>query len=234
MKMQKGISPGIRQLEFDAPKSASKRKVESKKKTTSVRTYGLEAFGMENEGQSSLRKFFENPRDVIGHPPNPIMKMQLLKLWKEAAGAEDIGDFETFINEASDLSYDEAKKNLLRTYSTPERLHVKNARDIEEVFHAEMCESAIEECGKGDATACKVACEDCGVTDDCISVPDIRIAQKIADIAGVPVAVPQKPVQKPRKALVTKPIVITRRIPSNGIVKITRADIKAGRIVLEW
>jgi hypothetical protein len=47
-----------------------------------------------------------NQRDVIGNPPNSIMRMLLSRLWKEVLGSEDIWNFRTFMKEAAeDLWY---------------------------------------------------------------------------------------------------------------------------------
>lgn len=218
-----------------------------------------------------LGSLLANPKDVIGSPPNPIMKMQLTRLWKEVLGAGDIGDFETFMNEASDLTYREAREKLLRTYGTPGRLHVRSAGDIEGAFHVQMCESAAEECDKGNPEACRVACQDCGITEFCPPQPkkpepevkpepketvkpivhhvkpvvqDRRLAQRLADVTGMPVALPstQEPVQKPRKALGkatqpemrAKPSTVIKKIPRSGVIRITEKDIRVGKIVLEW
>gem|GEM_PF-1362690 len=116
---------------------------------------------------SEVKRLKENPRDVIGDPPNSIMRMQLLKLWKEVLGFEDVGDFRTFMKEAVDLTYDEARRKLLKTYGTPERIQMKSVKDVEEAFHGQMCEGAEEQCGKGDAEACRTACEDCGIEEVC-------------------------------------------------------------------
>ncbi len=116
-----------------------------------------------------------NPRDVIGSPPNFIMKLQLFKLWKDVLGAEDIGDFETFMKEASDLTYDEAKEKLFRTYGQPKQMTSgylsAKASDAEARIHAGMCDSAAEECDKGNPEACRVACQDCGITEFCPPQP---------------------------------------------------------------
>ncbi|HUW68552.1 MAG TPA: hypothetical protein VMW20_11025, partial [Candidatus Nanoarchaeia archaeon] len=66
--------------------------------------------------------------------------------------------------------YDEARRKLLKTYGTPERIHMKGLKDIEEAFHAHMCEAAEEQCGKGDTKACRTACEDCGIEEVCAPV----------------------------------------------------------------
>ncbi|TFH42489.1 MAG: hypothetical protein E4G94_06205 [ANME-2 cluster archaeon] len=50
---------------------------------------------------SEVKRLKEKPRDVIGDPPNSIMRMQLSRLWKEVLGSEDIGDFRTFMKEAA-------------------------------------------------------------------------------------------------------------------------------------
>ena len=105
-----------------------------------------------------VKRLKENPRDVIGNPPNSIMRMQLLKLWKEVLGSDDVGDFRTFMKEATNLTYDEAKRKLLKTYGTPERIQLKSVKDVEEAFHGQMCEEAEQQCGKGDAEACRTGC----------------------------------------------------------------------------
>jgi len=56
---------------------------------------------------------------------------------------------------------------LLKTYGTPERIYMKSVKDVEEAFHARMCEAAEEQCGEGDAEACRTACEDCGIEEVC-------------------------------------------------------------------
>ncbi len=45
----------------------------------------------------------------------------------------------------------------------------KSAKDVEEAFHARMCEAAEEQCGNGDAQACRTACEDCRIEVVCAS-----------------------------------------------------------------
>lgn len=59
-------------------------------------------------------------RDVIGSPPNHIMKMQLEKLWASILGAVDVKDFDTWIKEAADLTYQEAKERLIKEYGSPD------------------------------------------------------------------------------------------------------------------
>lgn len=108
-----------------------------------------------------------NPHDVIGDPPNPIMKMQLQKLWTDVRGASDIGDFRTFMKDAADRTYTDAKAKLLREYGTPIGLQVKGLSDIEAKLRSDMCGSAMEACRQGDTSACKVACNDCGITEAC-------------------------------------------------------------------
>jgi len=44
---------------------------------------------------------------------------------------------------------------------------MKGVKDIEGAFHAQMYEAAEEQCGKGDAEACRTACEDCGIEEVC-------------------------------------------------------------------
>jgi len=238
-----GIEAETSQVEFKAPQKTKpktilsrkeEREISKKKAAKGKREYGLEAFGVEKEGQSSLRKFFVNPvlllnpRGMIGDPANPIMRIQLLNLWKRALGAEDLGDFTTFMKEVSDLTYHEAKDKLIKTYGKPKGKESDGTVRAGIQLHEGMCDYAQDQCIHGDMEACKVACEECSITDACLQ---------------------QGPVQKPRKAPETKPIEeihrhvktkpkakssITKRIPPDGIVKITRADMTAGRIVLRW
>ena len=70
------------------------------------------------------------------------MRMQLLKLWKEVLGSDDVGDFRTFMKEAANLTYDEARRRLLKTYGTPERIQLKSVKDVERAFHGQMFEAA--------------------------------------------------------------------------------------------
>ena len=42
---------------------------------------------------------------------------------------------------------------LLKTYGTPERIYMKSVKDVEEAFHARMCETAEKQCGVGDDAA---------------------------------------------------------------------------------
>jgi hypothetical protein len=53
-------------------------------------------------------------------------------------GSEDVGDFRTFMKEAADLTYDEARRKLFKTYGTPERIQIKGVKDVEEAFHAQI------------------------------------------------------------------------------------------------
>lgn len=249
-----GIEFGTTQMEFAVPqKTKSKtllsrkeeRELVKKKAAEGKREYGLEAYGVEKERHSSLRKFFVNPvlllnpRGVIGDPPNPIMRIQLLNLWKQAVGAEDLGDFTTFMKEVSDLTYHEARDKLVRAYGMPGGRESEKIAGAEARLHAGMCDSAAEECEKGDLEACSIACEECGITEACLPQP-------------------QEPVQKPCKASITKPIEEIHRyleergikpgksvkakvrakkaiyvVPESGIVKIRAKDVGKA-IILRW
>lgn len=73
-----GIEAETSQVEFKAPqKTKSKtllsrkeeREITKKKTAKGKREYGLEAFGVEKEGQSNLKKFFVNPiKFLLGNP----------------------------------------------------------------------------------------------------------------------------------------------------------------------
>lgn len=58
----------------------------------------------------------------IGYQPNPIIRKALENLYTSIVGALDIGDFETFLKESADLTYDEAKGKMLEQYGTPKTL----------------------------------------------------------------------------------------------------------------
>lgn len=58
----------------------------------------------------------------IGYPPNPIIRHALEKTYISIVGALDLGDFETFLKESTDLTYDEAKEKLITQYGTPKDL----------------------------------------------------------------------------------------------------------------
>lgn len=59
----------------------------------------------------------------IGYPPtNSFVKQALEKLYISILGAIDLGDFDTFLRESADLTYDEAKDKMIREYGTPTEL----------------------------------------------------------------------------------------------------------------
>ncbi len=58
----------------------------------------------------------------IGVSPNPIIKKALENLYVSIVGALDVGDFETFLKESADLTYDETKDKMLREYGSPKQL----------------------------------------------------------------------------------------------------------------
>ena len=59
----------------------------------------------------------------IGYPPtNAFVKHALEKMYISIVGAIDVGDFETFLKESADLTYDEAKDKMIREYGTQKEL----------------------------------------------------------------------------------------------------------------
>lgn len=58
----------------------------------------------------------------IGASPNPIIRKALENLYISIVGALDLGDFETFLKESADLTYEEAKDKMVREYGTPKEL----------------------------------------------------------------------------------------------------------------
>jgi len=58
----------------------------------------------------------------IGYSPNPIVRKALENLYISIIGAIDLGDFSTFLKEVADLTYDEAKEKMLKTYGSPKEL----------------------------------------------------------------------------------------------------------------
>lgn len=59
----------------------------------------------------------------IGYPPtNIFIRHALEKMYISIVGALDLGDFETFLKESADLTYDEAKDKMIREYGTPTEL----------------------------------------------------------------------------------------------------------------
>ena len=78
----------------------------------------------------------------IGFPPNPIIRQALEKTYISIVGAIDLGDFETFLKEVADLTYDEAKNKLITQYGTPKdlseaRLKAKSAEAEAKMEQAE-------------------------------------------------------------------------------------------------
>lgn len=60
----------------------------------------------------------------IGFPPTPIIRKALENLYTSIVGALDVGDFEVFLKESADLTYDEAKDKMVREYGSPKQLSV--------------------------------------------------------------------------------------------------------------
>ena len=59
----------------------------------------------------------------IGYPPtNAFVRRALENLYISIVGALDVGDFDTFLKESADLTYDEAKDKMIREYGTPTEL----------------------------------------------------------------------------------------------------------------
>ena len=59
----------------------------------------------------------------IGYPPtNAFVRQALEKTYISIMGALDVGDFETFLKEVADLTYDEAKNKLITQYGTQKDL----------------------------------------------------------------------------------------------------------------
>lgn len=59
----------------------------------------------------------------IGYPPkNALIRKALEKTYISILGALDLGDFETFLKEVADLTYDEAKNKLITQYGTQKDL----------------------------------------------------------------------------------------------------------------
>ena len=78
----------------------------------------------------------------IGYPPGPIVRQALEKTYISIVGALDLGDFETFLKEVSDLTYDEAKNKLIAQYGTQKdlsaaRLKAKSAEAEAKIEQAE-------------------------------------------------------------------------------------------------
>lgn len=58
----------------------------------------------------------------IGYPPSGIIRKALENLYISIVGALDVGDFETFLKEVADLTYDEAKEKMIMMFGTPKEL----------------------------------------------------------------------------------------------------------------
>ena len=79
----------------------------------------------------------------IGYPPtNAFIRHALEKLYISIVGALDIGDFDTFLKESADLTYDEAKDKMIREYGTPTELsHARlKAKTAEAASKLELAE----------------------------------------------------------------------------------------------
>lgn len=58
----------------------------------------------------------------LGYPIRGIVRKALENLYISIVGALDVGDFETFLKESADLTYDEAKDKMVREFGTPKEL----------------------------------------------------------------------------------------------------------------
>lgn len=79
----------------------------------------------------------------IGYPPtNAFVRQALEKTYISIVGALDIGDFETFLKEVADLTYDEAKEKMLREYGTQKELSEARlkAKSADAAFKLELAE----------------------------------------------------------------------------------------------
>jgi len=80
----------------------------------------------------------------IGYPPtNAFIRNALEKMYISIVGALDIGDYETFLKEVADLTYDEAKDKMVREYGSPKqlsaaRLKAKSSEAASKLELAEM------------------------------------------------------------------------------------------------
>lgn len=74
---------------------------------------------MYDEDDFLIREKADKP---IGDRPNPIIRQALEKTYISIMGALDVGDFETFLKEVADLTYDEAKNKLITQYGTQKDL----------------------------------------------------------------------------------------------------------------
>lgn len=74
----------------------------------------------------------------IGFPPNPIIRQALEKTYISILGAIDLGDFQTFLKEVADLTYDEAKNKLITQYGTQKDLSEARLKAISSEAEAKM------------------------------------------------------------------------------------------------
>lgn len=82
----------------------------------------------------------------IGYPPtNAFVRQALEKTYISIVGALDIGDFETFLKEVADLTYDEAKEKMLREYGTQKELSEARlkAKSADAAFKLELAEREV-------------------------------------------------------------------------------------------
>lgn len=82
----------------------------------------------------------------IGYPPtNAFIRHALEKLYISIVGAIDVGDFETFLKEVADLTYDEAKEKMLREYGTQKELSEARlkAKSADAAFKLELAEQEV-------------------------------------------------------------------------------------------
>lgn len=75
----------------------------------------------------------------IGYPPkNTFVRKALEKTYISILGAIDLGDFETFLKESADLTYDEAKNKLITQYGTQKDLSEARLKARSEEAEAKM------------------------------------------------------------------------------------------------
>ena len=82
----------------------------------------------------------------IGYPPtNAFVRKALEKTYISILGALDVGDFETFLKEVADLTYDEAKNKLITQYGTQKDLSEARlkARTVEAEAKMEQAEREV-------------------------------------------------------------------------------------------
>lgn len=79
----------------------------------------------------------------IGYPPkNAFVKQALEKMYISIMGALDLGDFDTFLRESQDLTYDEAKDKMIREFGTQKDLSEARlkAKDQEAALKIQIAE----------------------------------------------------------------------------------------------